>query len=506
MRLLKSRFSVLLSCTLLCFATSTRRVCAQGCPGSGTQSTGPDVIVGTIGQIQGSQQITNIAADATWDALSVGTTSCNLGNSNLLWEQSPDTDHPVITQNLYRLKQVDGTYRYEQVGQSWLKHAFTALAENACCSTCNNPGTGSRLGVGCSDPYTASRNAGQGSLGPKWQVNATTGIHIHPVANPSFSGVLARRLRVRVADLENSTTQTAATRYFVECQYVAVDDAANGNKNNNASWRQVSAAFSSGTNFTFGYFGSNPNTDTHRQEPGILAWKNFDPTVTVTNIITPENANANPNLTVARALLAVQATDLGNGTYHYEYALQNLNSDRSIYSFSVPLPTGATITNIGFHDVDYMDGDGSGNTNEDGTDWPGVVSANAITWACTQTSAQNVNANALRWSSLYNFRFDADVAPVTGDATLVQFKPGAQTLSVSTLVPNAPVVPACACLGDINGSTRIDADDIQLFVDMYVQNTTVSDCADIADPKDGVLNTLDVKAFVLMLIGSGDCE
>ena len=44
--------------------------------------------------------------------------------------------------------------RFEQIGQSWLKHAFTALNNNICGFGCNVVWTGTHLGAGCSDPYS----------------------------------------------------------------------------------------------------------------------------------------------------------------------------------------------------------------------------------------------------------------------------------------------------------------------------------------------------------------
>lgn len=480
---------------------------AQGCPGSGQQSSGPDVIVGTLGQIQSGQEMANYAAASPYEALSVGTTSCNLGNAQLRWDASPSLTHPVIGQNLFRLKQINGAYRFEQVGQSWLKHGFTALQQTACCSNCQSSGTGSRLGIGCSDPYTASRNGGQSSAGPKWAVNATTGAHTHPSGAPGFSGSVARRCRVRMTDLEQATVQLGAVRYYIEGQYISPDDAESGNKNNNASHRQVSVTVTTDgggnvTAATFGYFGTNPNTETRRQEPGIQAWKNFDSSVTLTNVTTPEDANADPDLTVARVIVGAKATDLGGGQWHYEYAVQNLNSDRSIYSFSIPVDPSVTVTNIGFRDVEYNDGDGESWVNRDGTDWTGTNSGGSVTWACAHTFAQNPNANALRWGTLYNFRFDANVAPTVGNATLVQFKPGAQTLPASTVVPS---VPSCACPGDVNGDNLIDGGDIAEFTQMYIGAMGVGNCAQTAPPASGALNSDDVDEFVNLLLSGNGC-
>ncbi len=58
----------------------------------------------------------------------------------------------------------------------------------------------------------------------------------------------------------------------------------------------------------------------------------------------------------------------------------------------------------------------------DNADWGASVFNNTLTWKSPQTYAQNTNANALRWGTLYNFRFDANVPPATGDATIGIFK------------------------------------------------------------------------------------
>jgi hypothetical protein len=86
-----------------------------GSPGSPTLVNGPDVIVGIV------ESVVQFGNDATSVGLGVGTTSCNNGNQPVDWFQLPDTDHPVIPQNLYRMSGgADNNDRFEQVGQSWL--------------------------------------------------------------------------------------------------------------------------------------------------------------------------------------------------------------------------------------------------------------------------------------------------------------------------------------------------------------------------------------------------
>lgn len=483
----RSLFCVLILSSLMTFAAS--RAWASGCPGTPGQSTGPDVIVGVLSH----DIITNYNSLGGIEALSVGTTSCNLGNTPLIW-QSGGINHPVIGQNLFRLKLVDGSRRFEQLGQSWLKHGFYALSDYACCSTCFGT-DGSTLGVGCSDPYSSSRNGGQSALGPKWAVNATTGVHTHSVTVPGFSGSVARRLQVKIEDLEPSTGGGGinATRYFVEAQYVAADDAAAGNKNNNASYRPVSVT-GSGASWDFARTGA-----TQREKAAIFAWRDVDPAVFISEVTTAE-----ANGWTALVLLGSQATDLGGGMWHYEFALQNLNSDRSIRSFSLPIRPGATVTNLGFRDVDYHSGDGPSGVNCDGTDWPPVHSYNEVSWE-TVTFNQNVGGNAIRWGTMYNFRFDSDVPPWPGkgEITMGYFKPAANQPDT---VLGLGFSPMPCWRGDMNGDGSVDSLDVALFVERLV-NAGASfreRCAgDLAIPTDGQILLDDLPEFVDCLLNGG---
>ena len=471
----RSFIRALAVCLVIGLALYAARSYGAGCPGSGQQSTGPDVICGGVGvSDSGTNDIANFASatinGVSYETFSMATVSCNLGNQPLPWftpgDSSGPTSHPVIDQNFFRLKSVNGSRRFEQLAQGWVKYGFCAFHENVCCTTCiqfgDAPcGNHTYLGVGCSDPYTGARNGGQTTSSyrcPKYAINATAGTNVWPIPNPAGSNSSVwRRMHINVADLEvsNGTGDVNATRYFGECMYLHADDASNGNKNNNASYRAIATSLS-GSNWSFNATVTTSNT-TVKQRSGIRAWMDTDTTATIpgtitrvveTDIITPED-----NALTALVILGAQATNLGNGSWHYEYALQNLNSDRSIASFSIPVPASATVTNIGFRDVDYWDGDGVnatgvGGTTYDGTDWPGVFSGGAVSWACTQTFAVNQGANALRWGSMYNFRFDCNLAPqMSGNdvalvnATMAQFKPNGINITGPTIVPTLCVSP-----------------------------------------------------------------
>ena len=515
-----------------------------GCPGSGQQSVGPDVICGGVGvSDSGLNDFANYApatiGGVTYESFSIATVSCNLGDQPLPWFQPsiPSNDHPVIDQNFFRLKSVNGSRRFEQLAQGWVKYGFCAFAENVCCTTCqffgDAPcGNHTYLGVGCSDPYTGSRNGGQstGSLRcPKYFINPTTGVNGWPIPNPAGTNTTVwRRMHINVADLEVSdgSGDVNATRYFAEGAYLHNADASAGNKNNNASYRAIKTSLPPPPYTGLWQFdAADPTTNTTvKQHAGIRAWADTDTTATIpstitrvveTDVTTPEDGGL-----TALVILAAQATNLGNGFWHYEYAIENVNSDRSIASFALPLSGYANVANVGFKDVDYWDGDGVdaagvGGTTYDGTDWPSSrsLSHGQLLWACAQSYAVNQGANALRWGTLYNFRFDCDLGPqLSGhdvalvDASLSQFKPNGTSITGATIVP-----ASVACVrGDINGDGLIDGADIARFSAILVNgNTTATPrerCAgDLAAVADFGIGEDDIDNFAACVLGGGGC-
>src|SRR5262249_14448598 len=90
---------------------------------------GPDVIVGDLPSVAEPSGGFN----GNFVGLGVATTSCNNGDQPLDWFQLPNTDHPFIPQNLYRMSGgTNNNERFEQIGQSWGKQAFLALEDDAC--------------------------------------------------------------------------------------------------------------------------------------------------------------------------------------------------------------------------------------------------------------------------------------------------------------------------------------------------------------------------------------
>jgi len=370
-------------------------------------TVGPDVTVHTL------TGPGNYPAAGGFEAYSLGTVSCNQGDTPLNWcdnlpngcptqGTSPD-QHPVIAQNLYRFK--DG--RFEQIGMSWLKHGFTALAiSDPDCGngTCQNPGTGNLLGVGCTDPYSSSLN-GDTPLGRRSEVDATTGVFPFPYTSVGTADSTSQRIRVAVTDVDPAFNVGAL--YWLEGQYIAADDAAAGNALNNASYRQT---FVNADTFALGFSGAAP---TVRELPGIAAWQAADAEVDLVAVDVPGSSP------VERFHVARRVTDLGGGDWHYEYAIHNLNSDRSAISFTVDFPGAATIGNAGFHDVDHHSGE-----PYDTADWTvDLTTPGQVTWSGVEF-ATDPDANALRWATMFSFWFDATAGPSGVFHTLELFKPG----------------------------------------------------------------------------------
>jgi hypothetical protein len=386
-------------------------------PGVPTLVPGPDVIVGDV------ESVVQFGNNATQVGLAIGTDSCDNGDQPVDWFALPQTDHPVVPQNLYRMSGgADNTERFEQIGQSWMKHTFLALEERVC-GTCNTNGcaTGTHLCPGCSDPYVADLNGNQGQIGSRAWVNPFTGSfpsNANDHSGHNHDGV-SHRILVNMSDID--TTQNPGATYFGEAAYISPHEYTwcqshldQCNMFNNFSHRHFTVS-GGPTFFTF-----TPVSSTVRMQPAIMAWAATDATV---NQIEPDPGND------GIFFVGYKVTGPTAGVWHYEYALFNMNLDRAIQSFSVPLAPGVNLSNIGFHAPPQHPGwahDGTaGDAGYSSTPWsndyqPGNTS---IAWNC-ETNAQNQNANAIRWGTLYNFRFDADQPPNPTDATVGFFKTG----------------------------------------------------------------------------------
>jgi hypothetical protein len=378
---------------------------------------GPDVIVGTLSGVSRYPSTGNVSNEV---GFAIGTTSCNIGTQRLDWIQNSAV-HPVISQNLYRVK----NGRFEQISWvSWLKHGFSVAAGSAC-NTCTDPAT-NYLGVGCSDPYGSSLNGSFSYMGARSEVNALTGVFLWPkVKIISQSDALQGRMRVHYNDL--NTSLNAGARYFSESMYVHPQDAQNGNGLNNSSYREMFVSSQSGGNWTIAF--GTPTTV--RMEPAINAWKAVHPDVKLFPVDVPGDG---------RIIVGMRTTAIAGG-YHTEFAVENTNSHQCARSLKVNFGSNAN-TNIGFKDCSYCQ------ESYSGTDWTPTVSNNNVEWA-TETYATNQNANALRWSTTYSFWCDSQTPPRS--FTLGMFRPGTVSEMTVDVISKVTATGVKVIQGSVDG-------------------------------------------------------
>ncbi|MDP7004858.1 MAG: dockerin type I repeat-containing protein [Phycisphaerales bacterium] len=422
----------------------------------GEPERGPDVVSWYAGGSGGGYGLDMVAYGSQngINSFAFGTTSCNFGDMVADWYDNTNRV-PVIAQTCYRLK----NGRFEQIGTAWLKHSFCAVSEPGCgncqATSCDT------LGIGCADTYWAGLNAD--AVAPRSAINAFTGYYDYPFSiSPTGDGSMKGKLQLKIEDIDPELNPDAL--YFIEAQYVSPDDAEWGNQDNNASYRWIK-------------FGSPTEpiglSSTQVTVPVIYGWKWFDEDLDVKKVRVPEEG---------LLYVAVRVYDNEDGTWQYEYAIQNLNSDRSVNSFTIPLGDCVSISDVGFHDIDYHSGE-----IIDGTDWDITIAQDSVTWN-TVDFETNEWGNAIRWGSMYSFWFTADQPPSNADLVLGLFKPGPEpTVTHSAAAPDCPA----DCIGDVDGSGSVNVADLLATVNVWGTSDPSGDVNN-----DGIVNVSDLLAIM----------
>lgn len=432
---------------------------------SGAQS-GADVVAFDL------HQVASFGTDGSGIfAYAIGTTACNVGDEEIPWSGGT-ANHPVIAQNLYRYH----GGRLQQIGLSWVKHGLTAL-QGYQCGSCTPSALGvAALGVGCSDPYSATFNGQQNRLGPRSVVDPSTGTFPFPIGIPGYDPVIGRRLQVAAIDLDPALYPGA--QYFGEAQYVSAPDALAGNSANNASYCPVS--FDDDPDRTLSLAGG-----TRTGSPAIEAWAEVDPLVETTSVLVPGDGHF---------FVGHRVESLGGGMWRYDYAVQNLDSHRAARAVEIEVPLATSTTNLHFHDVHHHSGEPMS-----GDDWTSVRTAFGLRFS-TAPFAVDPQANALHWGTLYGYGFESPSAPVDGTLRITLFRPGSPTDVTVTVPVPGPVatIPAHDFVrGDVNQDQQIDLGDVLSLLGFAFQGVPVPDCLDAADIDDG--GTIDVADAIALL-------
>ncbi len=335
--------------------------------------------------------------------------------------------HPYLIWNLYR---VDASGKIEQIGRSGVKHAFLTI-NSSCAESC---GDSHILGRGCGDTYSTGNNDSNGALGPRSEIIPATGqwgrcgsiydVNCDGAIDSSGNTNYSQRLIVRESQIQPSLNTGA--QYFFESWYIVRDDV--NIYNTHGSYRVAPS---------FGSTWTLPAQTAFKTGAVIDTW--VDPSV-------PTSTQRNVELVApeGHAKVAVRVTDLGNGSFRYDYAVMNFDFARAVIdaahatepnlkvlsnlgfgSFSIPLPAGATVSAIEF-------GDGDVNA---GNNWTSVAGTDKITWTAP-------TGNELNWGTLYRFSFTVDAQPTTAVSTLGVATTGTpSSYDVNTLGPQAAPPP-----------------------------------------------------------------
>jgi hypothetical protein len=437
---------------------------------SNLPSSGADI------KYSGIYQAMNHSPVGNTYAYSLGSYTCNLGDTHLIWQNNGS---PGFASNAYRLH----NGRLMQIGTGWVKHACCVVNANnpsVCggltCQSTGEPG----LRPGCLDTYSASWNSNQTRLGPRVNINPFTGQFASLSGGGSNS--IDRRLQIHRNDMLLSNYPGAL--YFVEGVYVCTSSSQAGNMNNNATHRRAT--------FNQSNFNISLQPEEHVGQPAIFAWQNHGQGVN-----TPDSEVKIHTLDLpgeGRLFAGSRISDNGDGTWRYEYAVYNLNSHQAAGAFSVGIGSGVNVSNVGFHSPTYHSG-----APQDNTPWQHAITADAVTWSTTQTYAQNPQANAIRWGSMYNFWFDADQPPVLMDGDIDVFIPGtADGVSFTLRGPgDAPIT----CPADLNDDGVVDGLDLLVLLGNWGSCDNCNDCtADLNN--DCIVDGLDL---LLLLADWGEC-
>ena len=351
-------------------------------------------------------------------------TLCNPGTIPVEWRAPMQPDHPKFSFMVAR--EVNG--RLVQLSDwSYCKHAFLSLntggASSPCAGSCIQPPAGSsQLGIQCSDVYTAGNNASRTYLGPPVEIDPWLGTwnpvgSYFDIGDPAQSGYPAaadgvrslnqavfngdaveNRVTLREADVQ--TTVGTGVPLFFQIQVIHEGEPV-GNRGNNIMSRP----------FTLTKTATAWSTST----TGSAAFGSIMSRWTGANMTMGGNGNDD-----GRFAIAVKVSGPTNGIWHYEYVVHNIDNNRGGASFRLPVCNGARVTNFGFRDID----------TDPLNNWTPTYANGEVAFTAPANNPHN-------WNTLYNFWFDCDVAPTSGNATIDQARvgPGALTVSVPTTVP-----------------------------------------------------------------------
>ncbi len=367
----------------------------------------------------------------------VGHSHANCGAVNIPWVSTGSANQMIDTypRIAFLLARESGGRMVQITGKSFCKHSETAYNfTTGPCLPCT-AGGGSYFFVGCSDTYSSGINSSQFHLGPTTEINPWLGSwssvgSYFDQGDPSVGGAAAidnvrsltytqvqsfgpikNMMIVREQELVTGATYYAQVHAVYKGEPVA-------NRVDNLVTRGATITYSGGS--------WNPTITSAAAAGSVLArWNGAT------------RALGGNGLEDGRFEVAVKVTGPVAGMWHYEYAIHNVDNDRGGASLRIPVDPGATVQNVGFHDID---GDAL-------NDWTFSQSATELMFDATAN-------NPLDWNTIYNVWFDCSVAPNSGLVAIDEARvgPGALFVEVASQVPSSSLPGVAVQVGHGCGS------------------------------------------------------
>lgn len=340
---------------------------------------------------------------------------CNAGSVHVPWQTSPTTSGQMTDVHFkiafLLARESDGRIVQISTPGTYVKHSrVTYNLGSSQCGTCQS-GPASTFRIGCYDAYSTGFNGDRFNLGPPDEIDPWLGSweprgSYFDRGDPAVSGVAANdgtqsltsnqisafdAVKNRVTVPESELAQPGS--FYGQVQLVCEGEPVANRGNNLLSDR-----------LTFNWNGSS--------------WSTSNAGGPVVGSVLNRWAGARRELggngaDDGRFLVAVKVSGPVNGVWHYEYAVHNIDNARGGASLRIPLHPAATVTNVGFRDID-TDPLNQWTWSHSGGELAFLASAN----------------NPLNWNRIYNFWFDCTVAPSSGAVVIDQARLGAGQLSV----------------------------------------------------------------------------
>lgn len=381
---------------------------------------GPDLIVGSI------DAVTSWGSVGDTRAYSTGITLCNVGDAPASVDGF-SADHPVIALSMFRYDPSEGSF--VQLGVSGVFHTSTALQGTAC-SACTPSGSFFEIGAGCSTVEGSALIGIQGDLGPRSEVDAYYSGFQYPFTGINQQGdAVFKRLQVKQSDLLFD-----GARYFIEAVVVSSDDGASGAQNNNVSFREISINPST--------LSAAPVGSTTQSEPVISAWHLLEGDGTYQEIDIPGQGVVH---------FASLATDLGDGSYRYDYNIYNQNLDANIDRFVIP--TDAPVNTYTFSSVEHHS---TVDSMIDNSGWSSSVAPLELSFEA-QAAADPALRNVVRWGTMHTISFVSEAEPTISTVSV-------RAAGTGQAFEAAAFMPSVSCAPDLDGDGMLSFFDVSAFL------------------------------------------